>query len=379
MNSVEARWETLKLKMVIWAEFIALNRSDLFMVLTYSKEQILEKIDSVVTRTLGMDLIWDWPCGVAYYGISRAYEATKDPEYLEGLKCAVDMRIEAGLPENWTVNTCSMGHCLLTLYQHTNDEKYLDLIKSKLDYLQNKAERFGDNVLQHTVSSSNDFPEQAWADTLFMAAYFMLRVGVFFDDKKLIDDALNQYYYHVEFLQDKASGLWYHAYNNIEKGHMSGFFWGRANAWAAYTMSRVRIVLPEPYLYPPYMHVDCSLRDQLSALKSLQRETGLWGTILDDAESYEEVSASAGIGAAMIVNKNPLHTVYAELALNGVLNNISEDGRVLNVSGGTAVMRDRDGYMNVPKVWTQGWGQGLALAQLTAVLDNSSGEGDKAR
>ncbi|MCL2392939.1 MAG: glycoside hydrolase family 88 protein, partial [Oscillospiraceae bacterium] len=33
-----------------------------------------------------MDLIWDWPCGVAYYGISRAYEATKNDEYLQGLK-----------------------------------------------------------------------------------------------------------------------------------------------------------------------------------------------------------------------------------------------------------------------------------------------------
>jgi len=229
------------------------------------------------------------------------------------------------------------------------------------------------------VSSSNDFPEQAWADTLFMASYFMLRAGILFKDAKLVDDALNQYYYHVEYLQDKSSGLWYHAYNNIEKGHMSGFFWGRANAWAAYTMSRVRFVLPEPYLYPAYMHIDCSLRDQLTALKKLRRETGLWGTLLDDSESYDEVSASAGIGAAMINNGNPLHASHAAAALDGVFNNISPDGRVMNVSGGTAVMRDREGYRNIPKVWMQGWGQGLALAQLAAVLDNSSGQGEKAR
>jgi len=349
------------------------------MQLDFDKKLVLSKIDKVVNKTLSMDLIWDWPCGVAFYGISRAYEASENEEYIQGLKNAVDMRIDVGLPPFWTVNTCSMGHCLLTLYKSTGDEKYLDLIKSKLDYLQNKAERFGENVLQHTVSSSNDFPEQAWADTLFMAAYFMLRVGVFLDDKKLIEDALNQYYYHVEFLQCKSTGLWYHAYNNIEKGHMSGFRWGRANAWAAYTMSRVRMVLPEPYLYPPYMHIDCSLRDQLSALKTLQRDSGLWGTLLDDDESYEEVSASAGIGAAMILNNNPLHTSHAKSALTGVMENISEDGSVLNVSGGTAVMRDRDGYMGVPKVWTQGWGQGLALAQLAAVLESGSQELNKAR
>ena len=207
----------------------------------------------------------------------------------------------------------------------------------------------------------------------------MLRAGVMFEDKKLVDDALNQYFRHVEYLQDKTTGLWYHAYNHIEKGHMSGFYWGRANAWAAYTMSRVRIVLPEPYLYPPYMHIDCSLRDQLAAIKKFQRSTGLWGTLLNDDESYDEVSASAGIAAAMIVNENPLHSTYAAAALDGVLRNISPDGRVLNVSGGTAVMRDRDGYMNIPKVWTQGWGQGLALAQLAAVLDLGSQQGSKAR
>jgi len=349
------------------------------MILEHNKESILDHIDRVVKKTLDMDLIWDWPCGVAYYGISRAYETTGNAEYIDGLKSAVDARIEAGLPSSWTVNTCSMGHCLLTLYLHTEDKKYLELIHSKLDYLQNGAARFGDSVLQHTVSSANDFPEQAWADTLFMAAYFMLRAGVLFEDRNLIDDALGQYYWHVEYLQNKSTGLWYHAYNNIEKGHMSGFFWGRANAWAAYTMSRVRIVLPEPYLYPPYMHIDCSLRDQLSALKKLQRASGLWGTLLDDNESYDEVSASAGIGAAMIVNDNPLHTNHALSALEGVLKNVSSDGRILNVSGGTAVMRDRDGYINVPKVWTQGWGQGLALSQLAAVLDNSIGQGDKAR
>ena len=43
-----------------------------------------------------------------------------------------------------------------------------------------------------------------------------------------------------------------------------------------------------------------------------------------------------------------------------------------NVSAGTAVMRDREGYMNIPRKWTQGWGQGLALAFLAAVLEAGS-------
>lgn len=339
--------------------------------LDYDVKEINKAIDSVVRKTMTMDLTWDWPCGVAYYGISEAYRVTKNQEYLDFLVKWTDEYIEMGLP-SWNVNACAMGHAMFTLYEATGEEKYLELVNSKIDYLRNNALRFGDNVLQHTVSSNNDFPEQAWADTLFMAAFFMLRVGAKFQDQDLINDALNQYYWHIKYLQDEKTSLWYHGYNNIHKDHMSGFYWGRANAWAAYTMSQVKKNLSNWYLYPPCMDVECALRDQLAALKLLQTENGLWRTILDDEEAYEEVSASCGIAAAMIENKNPLHAKYVQKALKGVLANISEDGRVLNVSGGTAVMKDREGYRGVPKEWIQGWGQGLALAFLTAILDQKA-------
>ena len=355
------------------------------MKLEYNRDELLTVIDRIVKKTMTMDLTWDWPCGVAYYGIGEAYLATDKQEYIDFLRNWVDEYIEMGLP-SWNVNACAMGHCLLTLFDATGEKKYFDLLMSKIHYLRNDALRFGDHVLQHTVSSKNDFPEQCWADTLFMAAFLMLRTGCRLrgldpeneKDKQLaeyadqaqdiIDDALNQYYWHIMYLQDPATGLWYHGYNNIHKDHMSGFYWGRANAWAAYTMSQVKKNLHDWYLFPKCMDVECSLRDQLAAAKLLQTENGLWRTILDDADSYEEVSASAGIAAAMTEMGNPLHAKYVQKALAGVLSNVSEDGRVLNVSGGTAVMKDREGYRNVPKAWIQGWGQGLALAFLTAVL-----------
>ncbi|MGZ7440421.1 glycoside hydrolase family 88 protein [Paenibacillus sp. TH7-28] len=343
------------------------------MKLNADPSELKQIIGRVVDYTFGMDLTWDWPCGVAYYGISRAFEATGEQAYLERMAEWCDEYIEAGLP-GWTINTCAMGHMLLTLYEQTEDRKYFDLILSKVDYLQNKALRFGDRVLQHTVSANNDFPEQCWADTLFMAAYFMLRVGVKLGEKPLIDDALHQFYWHINYLQDADTGLWYHGYNHISQDHMSGIFWGRANAWAAYTMSRVGKVLPEAYLYPPFMHIGSSLRDQLAAIKTLQREDGLWGTVLDYPASYGEVSATAGIAAAMVMQGNPLHAKYVQRALDGTLVSIAGNGRVLNVSGGTAVMKDIEGYLGVDKKWAQGWGQGLALALLAAVLENNKSD-----
>ena len=255
--------------------------------LIFDKAQIETAIDKIVDRTMRMDMTWDWPCGVAYYGICEAYEVTKNERYLQLVKDRVDEYIELGLP-SWTVNTCSMGHCLITLYEHTGDEKYLDIAKSKVEYLEKEALRFGDHVLQHTVSVNNDFPEQAWADTLFMAGFFLLRMGVLLKDEALIDDALNQYYWHIKYLQDPESGLYYHGYNNITGDHMSGIKWGRANAWAAYTMAQVGVRLPQCYLYPKFLDVVGSLNDQLAALKLYQTENGLWRTIVDDAASYEE-------------------------------------------------------------------------------------------
>ena len=210
-----------------------------------------------------------------------------------------------------------------------------------------------------------------------MAALFLLRVGVISKDEEMVEDALNQWYWHINYLQDPESGFYYHGYNNITKDHMSGIYWGRANAWAAYTMSKVGSILPQCYLYPKYMDVVGSLNEQLSALKTVQTEKGLWRTVLDDEESYEEISASAGIAAAMLERGNPLHTRYLNKAIQGLLENVSKDGRVLNVSGGTAVMKDAEGYRGISKRWIQGWGQGLALTFFAGVLvsDNVQKDG----
>ena len=238
--------------------------------LAYDKQEILEVIDKIVKRTMKMDLTWDWPCGVAYFGIADAYEKTGNEEYLKLLKDRVDELIDLGLPKVWTVNACAMGHCLITIYKATGEQKYWDIVMSKINYIRKDALRFGDNVLQHTVSANNDFPEQCWADTLFMAAFFLLRVGVELADEEIIGDALNQYYCHIKYLQDPDSGLYYHGYDNIAKDHMSGFYWGRANAWAAFTMSQVGDILPKCYLYPKYMDVAGSLNEQLSVIKLLK-------------------------------------------------------------------------------------------------------------
>ena len=124
-----------------------------------------------------------------------------------------------------------------------------------------------------------------------------------------------------------------------------------------------------PFIARYRKEVTGSLNEQLSGLKLLQTENGLWRTILDDEESYEEVSASCGIAAAMLAKGNPLHIKHINLAIYGIKQHIGEDGRVTDVSGGTAIMKNREDYRTISKKWIQGWGQGLALTFLAGILD----------
>jgi len=328
--------------------------------LGFNREEVIGLVDQIVERTFEMDLGWDWPAGVAFYGVGLAYGALKKERYLELLKGWVDEYMEFGLPPI-TVNSSSMGHALLTLYEETGDMSYLDLAKAKADFLVDEAEKFAEGVLQHTVGGKIMFPEQAWIDTLFMSGLFLVRMGHVLKEERYSAEGLRQFKGHERYLQDPKTNLYYHGWDNIAGNHMSGVFWARGNAWAAYSMAvALRLVDVKE---PVFMEMNGSLRDQLSALMPLQSENGLWHTILTDSGSYEETSGSAGIAAAFLVRGlgTPKSFKVVEKAIPALIRKISDHGVVLDVSTGTAVMNTWDGYRDTSKARIEGWGQGLAL------------------
>ncbi len=333
--------------------------------LHFDENHIHQVIDRVVERTFNMDFNWDWPGGVAFYGVCEAYEVTGKREYLDKLRLWVDENIADGLPP-LSVNGVSIGHGLLTLYEATGEEQYLQIAKEMAEFLDTRAERFAEGIFQHTVNSETDiFPEQAWVDTMFMAGYYLLRIGHLLGNERYFEDGLRQYHGHEELLQDPDTNLYYHGWDNVKGNHMSSIYWARGNSWAALTMSKALQYVPVQH--PSYMMIDGSLRDQLSALVRLQSPEGLWHTILNDDTSYLETSGSAGIAAALLT-RGRLYNKYSQKAIDGILSRIKEDGTVTGVSAGTAVMNDIDGYRNVPEKRIQGWGQGLTLAFLAQIL-----------
>lgn len=333
--------------------------------LIFDEQEVRGAIDRVVTRTFNMDFNWDWPAGVAFYGVCEAYEATGNRAYIDQLKAWVDEQLEDGIPK-LTVNAVSIGHSLLSLRQATGEGIYLEKATEMAEFLKHDAVRFADGIFQHTVNSEvYTFPEQAWVDTMFMAGYFLLRIGTQLGRDDYIADGLLQYHGHERFLQDDTTHLYYHGWDNIAKSHMSSVFWARGNAWAALTMARALNLVDVHHA--AFMIIEGSLRDQLSALVRLQDESGLWHTVLTDPDSYLETSGSAGIAAALL-SRGRLYNKYVNRSVRGILSRIRADGTVAGVSAGTAVMRDVQGYKDTSEKRIQGWGQGLTLAFLSSLL-----------
>ena len=62
--------------------------------LKYDEKTLKSVIDKIVKRTMQVDFTWDWPCGVAFYGICKAWEVTQNKDYLDFLINWVDEYLE---------------------------------------------------------------------------------------------------------------------------------------------------------------------------------------------------------------------------------------------------------------------------------------------
>ncbi|MDN5569589.1 MAG: glycoside hydrolase family 88 protein, partial [Paracoccus sp. (in: a-proteobacteria)] len=98
----------------------------------------------------------------------------------------------------------------------------------------------------------------------------------------------------------------------------------------------------------------------------------LWHTLLDDKDSYLEASATAGFAYGLLksVRKRYLPTDYApvaERAIRGVIDNITPDGELRNVSFGTAMGDDLDYYRQI-KLTSMPYGQAMAMFALAEFM-----------
>ena len=98
----------------------------------------------------------------------------------------------------------------------------------------------------------------------------------------------------------------------------------------------------------------------------------MWPTLLDDATSYAEASATGGFAAGILkaIRLGYLDDSYlpvAERAIAGIIEHISPEGELTQVSFGTAMGHDLDHYRRIP-LTAMPYGQALAMLSLVEAL-----------
>ncbi len=330
-------------------------------------------IEKVTDRIVyGNDSDWnmnihhfDWVPGVGLYGIWKAYEKTKKPEYIEFLKNWADKHLIEAYDKK-TINSTIPCLTILELYLLTGNAEYIKVCEDIAEYIVYQAPVTVDGGLEHTVTEEvPGFGNQMWADTLFMACLFVCKIGKVINRQDYVDFAIKQLKLHHQYLWNEEEGLFYHGWNGNDRNHMSGIFWGRANAWIIYSTVQI---LEETGDFEGRAELISRIEKHIKSLGKWQRDNGMFGTILNDPLAYDETSASSGIAAGIkkaVANGyvDSRLEVIADKCRKSLPNYIDSAGNVLGVSTGTPILPTAERYKEIRQCPTL-YGQALMILAL---------------
>ncbi len=311
--------------------------------------------------------IWDWSQGVALYGIWKYYKLKQDSRYLDYLINWFDTKLDTPFMRN--VNTMAPLLTLCHLYEETKNPKYLDYCIESADWLMTEMPKTEMGGIQHITIDSDNY-QQLWADTVFMSVLFMAKIGSLAKNEIYMGEAKKQFILHIRYLADKKTGLWYHGWTFEKKNNYAEALWARGNCWFTIAAAELTELMDmEPWVKSLILD---AYTQQVESLANFQADSGLWHTLIDHADAYEEVSGSAGFAYGILkgVRIGILPQDFkkvAKRAADAIVSHIDENGIVGQVSYGTVVKDNLDYYKKVALRPT-GYGQNLTLMLLVELL-----------
>lgn len=246
--------------------------------------------------------------------------------------------------------------------------------------IENQIETWLSNPSSVTISefgAIEHWPGSVWADTCYMWGQYRLHSAITKSDTSHLDEVGRQLSAHIKHLFSEESGLFAHG---SYQGKTLWNFWGRGNAWMALAMVEFLDACTWlNHLSPDHSRIIEVLEKQLTSLRQLQPEYGIWDVLVDgqvENRGVIETSASAGIGAAMLRASRHLHSSRAEieesgaLAIRAALSYVDSDGVLTRTSAGTVLQLIPFGYSVIRSDRLQLWGQGLALNAIAALMQS---------
>lgn len=308
---------------------------------------------------------WEWPQGVGMFGLVQLWRSRgHDPALGEVIRSWYARAIAKGLPD-LNINTTAPMLGLALYWADTRAPEFKPVLDAWVERLMSGAARTFYRGFQHDVSDKVNEGE-LWDDTLYMVALFLAAYGQATGRRELVDEAEHQFLVHAHFLTDRETGLWFHGWTFDGRHNFARARWARGNAWiTAGLVDLFELAEISPAVKSYLTEV---LRDQVAALLPLQCDSGMWRTLLDEATSYEETSATAGIAYGLLkaarLDLGP--TAWHEAGLRGVqavLSSINGAGVVEGVSYGTRMGSNLQHYRDIP-IHPTAYGQSLAILAL---------------
>lgn len=314
---------------------------------------------------------WEWTQGIGLFGLWKLFEKTRDQKYLDMLIKYYNERIKEGLPSK-NINTCAPMLALSYVAEYTNNSTYLTLCNEWTEWIMKELPRTKEGGFQHITSDTVN-EQELWDDTLVMTVLFLANYGRIIKNSEFLEEAKYQFQLHTKYLTDRKTGLWFHGWTFNGNHNFAEALWGRGNCWVTIAIPELLNMIPCEESVRRFL-VE-ALQLQVSALKDYQEPSGMWHTLIDDQDSYLEASATCGFsyGILRAVHLGYIDKAYKECsykALDAILDNITEEGIVNQVSYGTAMGRKSKQFYKNIKIKSMPYGQALAILFLLEILED---------
>lgn len=313
---------------------------------------------------------WEWTHGIALYGLLKYWQLTGNPKPLATIADWFEARLAEGTPTK-NINTMAPFLTLAHLYEIAPEPRWRPYLETWAEWVMQEMPRTREGGLQHIVYNNvND--QQLWDDTLMMSVLPLAKIGLVLHRPEFIEEAKYQFLVHAQYLLDTETGLWFHGWTFDGNHNFARARWARGNSWLTIAIPEFIELLDLAEGDFLRRHLVSLLGRQAAALRQYQDVSGLWHTLIDDPASYLEASATAGFAYGLMkgVRKRYLGPEYretAERAMRGVVDNISPEGELRQVSFGTAMGNDLEFYRQI-KLTSMPYGQAMAMLCLTELL-----------
>ena len=270
--------------------------------------------------------------GIVLRGMEQVYRRTGDARYLAYIKKYVDSYVDASgavnIPSTFSFDNLQPSVLLPFLYQQTGTAKYqlaANNIRARYDTIPRNAD--------HGFWHKQSYPNQMWLDSIYMGEPFLARYGAVFGTCGAFcgDTVTQQVLLLAQHVQDTATGLLYHAWDDSPAGQKAAWadattgrspvIWGRALGW--YAMAIVDTLDDLPSSQTGRSDMLSVLASLANGLKNTQdATTGLWYQVVDQGSKSDDWLETSGSGMfvyalKVAVARGYLDSSYLAVAQSG--------------------------------------------------------------